>query len=238
MKIALLGYGKMGKVIEDIALSRGHAIVARIGASNRHELDALSKSVCDAVIEFSRPEAALSNVLAALGKGIPTVCGTTAWLHDIHKAEAACLANDTAFLHASNFSLGVNLFFALNKKLAALMAPYQSEYACLLTEEHHVQKLDAPSGTAVKLAQDILPVLGKKNWVLGASTNEDELAVVALREEGVPGTHWVRYESEVDILEIKHEAKSRAGFALGAVLAAEWLSTQKGVKTLDQMLGL
>ena len=229
MKIALLGYGKMGKTIERIALERGHEIVLRVDASGEYDL-----SVAQVAIEFSTPQSAFANISKALSAGIPTIAGTTGWLENYPKAEALCRAHDTAFLYASNFSIGVNVFFEINKLLAKLMQKYP-QYAIAIEEIHHTQKLDAPSGTAITLAQDIIEQTNKVGWQLG-ETSEDKIPITAKRIENTPGTHIVTYSSQVDTIEIKHTAHSRDGFALGAVLAAEWIQGKKGVFSMKDVL--
>jgi 4-hydroxy-tetrahydrodipicolinate reductase len=237
MRILLLGYGKMGKVIEGVAQSRGHEIVGKIDINNRHELDTFSRENVEAIIEFSAPEAAYQNLKWAMQKAIPTVCGTTGWLQHRPEIEAACIQNKGAFFYASNFSIGVNLFFRLNNFLAKLMAPYE-QYRVTTTEIHHTEKKDAPSGTAITLAEGLLMNLpAKTKWVNQAEAEENEIPIVSLREGTVPGTHVVQYHSEVDTIEIQHVAHSRQGFALGAVLAAEWLSNKTGVFGMDEFIG-
>jgi 4-hydroxy-tetrahydrodipicolinate reductase len=238
MRIALLGYGKMGKVIEQIALQRGHEISARIDISNRTELLSVSPENTDAVIEFSSPESAYGNLKFCMEFGLPTVCGTTGWLQHKAEIEKLCLENDGAFFYASNYSIGVNLFFELNKSLARLMSPYREEYKLSTNEIHHTEKRDAPSGTAITLAQGIIENLGNKvKWVNNTIANENEVAIWSSREGKVPGTHEVKYISDVDQIEIKHIAHSRNGFALGAVIAAEWIQGKTGIFGMQDMLG-
>ena len=238
MNILLLGYGKMGKVIEQTALQRGHEIVGKIDVNNRAELANFNAENVDVAIEFSAPEAAYLNLKWAMNAGIATVCGTTGWLQHRPEIEALCQQHNSAFFYASNYSIGVNLFFRLNAQLAKLIAPYESQYQVSMTEIHHTEKLDAPSGTAITLAEGILGnFITKKSWVNQAKATENELPIVSLREGKVPGTHVVRYGSAVDTLEIQHIAHSRDGFALGAVVAAEWLKNRKGVFGMEQMLG-
>ena len=240
MNILLLGYGKMGKAIEQIALSRGHEIAGRIDISNRAELDTLDH--VDVAIEFSSPEAAVDNIRYCLQKGWPIVCGTTGWLSHRAEIEALCEQTHGAFFYASNYSIGVNLFFRLNKVLAQLMQNYPS-YAVSMTEIHHTEKKDAPSGTAITLAEGLLGQLpGKTRWVEGDQTVDaeqpaDVIPIQSLREGVVPGTHIIRYESEVDTIEIEHVAHSRQGFALGAVTAAEWLVGKQGIVGMEDLLG-
>lgn len=230
MKIALLGYGKMGQVVEKIAKKRGHEIVFRKTSSN--SFDGLVNA--DVAIEFSVPTAAVKNISNSLCAGIPTVSGTTGWLSDYHKVENLCIENDTAFLYASNFSLGVNLFFELNDYLAQLMSKFDS-YKVNMEEIHHTQKLDAPSGTAISLANSIISNSNLDNWTI-KDAKANELFINAQRIEDVPGTHIVNYQSEMDCIEIKHVAHSRDGFGLGAVIAAEWLVGKKGVFTMKDIL--
>ncbi len=236
MNIALVGYGKMGKAIERIAQQRGHNIIFRIHHENRDLLESPEFSGIDAVIEFTGPASAKENVLACLQKGLPVVSGSTGWNGGLAEAEAVCLQSDAAFLHSSNFSVGVQLFFLLNQRLAQLMASHP-EYRLSTSETHHTEKKDAPSGTAVTLAQGVLnenPSL--QNWHLGTEEKSGSIPIEALRISGVPGTHVVRYDSEIDTLEISHTAHSRDGFALGAVLAAEFLAGKKGVFSMQDVL--
>lgn len=228
----------MGKVIEQIALQRGHEISARIDISNRTELLSVSPENTDAVIEFSSPESAYGNLKFCMEFGLPTVCGTTGWLQHKAEIEKLCLENDGAFFYASNYSIGVNLFFELNKSLARLMSPYTEEYKLSTNEIHHTEKRDAPSGTAITLAQGIIENLGNKvKWVNNTIANENEVAIWSSREGKVPGTHIVKYISDVDQIEIKHIAHSRNGFALGAVIAAEWIQGKTGIFGMQDMLG-
>jgi 4-hydroxy-tetrahydrodipicolinate reductase len=237
MNILLLGYGKMGKVIEQIALGRGHRIVGKIDINNRHELETFSRDNVDAVIEFSAPEAAYQNLQWSMTKGLPTVCGTTGWLEHRPEIEQLCQTHQAAFFYASNYSIGVNLFFRLNKQLAKLIAPYD-QYRVHTTEIHHIHKKDAPSGTAITLAEGLMEHLPHKTtWVNTAETTENQIPIVSLREGEVPGTHIIRYDSDVDSIEIQHIAHSRQGFALGAVVAAEWLQNRQGVFGMDDLLG-
>lgn len=230
MKIALSGYGKMGKTIEKIALDRGHEIVLKI-SENIEEYD-LSKA--EIVIDFSIPDVALKNITTCFQNGLPVVSGTTGWLKDYEKAVKVCQEKNSGFIYASNFSIGVNLFFELNEKLAKMMDGFK-DYSVEIEEIHHTQKLDAPSGTAISLAQQIIDNSSKKGWELDKA-NENEIPIYAKRIENVPGTHTVSYNSKVDSIEIKHTAHSREGFALGAVIAAEWLLGKKGVFTMKDVL--
>ena len=234
MKIALLGYGKMGKVIERIALERGHEIVLKKDQNNTFEglLNA------DVAIDFSVPDSAVENISECLNNAIPVISGTTGWLEDYNKMVALCEEKNGAFIYGSNFSLGVNLFFALNEKLAEMMAPFQNDYSCQLEEIHHIHKLDAPSGTAISLVNDLLTILpNKTKWVNEITKSNNEIGIESMRIDGVPGTHSINYSSEIDSIEIKHTAHNRKGFALGAVLAAEWLVDKKGVHEMKHVLG-
>lgn len=232
MKIALLGYGKMGKVIEKIALSRGHEIVLR--KTRDISFDGLQRA--DVAIDFSIPEAAYTNVSTALNANIPVICGTTGWLKDLEMIHQQCQEKKGTFLYASNFSLGVNLFFELNKKLAQMMQPFGT-YQVAMEEIHHTQKLDAPSGTAITLAEGIIENSHYEKWALDQEA-EKTIPIQAKRIENVPGTHRIAYNSDVDSIEITHTAHSREGFALGAVIAAEWIADKKGVFTMRDVLGL
>lgn len=233
MKIALVGYGRMGKIIDEIALKRGHDVVARLKQTPTAE----NLNNPDVIIEFSLPEVAFDNIKACLENGIPVISGTTGWLERKPEIENIAVQNKTAFLYGSNFSLGVNLFFALNEKLADLMKNVDA-YSCQLEEIHHIHKLDAPSGTAISLAEGIIKNNPKfEAWKL-EDTQEKQLGIFAIREDEVPGTHSVYYRSEVDEIEIKHTAHNRNGFALGAVVAAEWIKDKKGNFTMKDVLGL
>lgn len=233
MKIILLGYGKMGKTIERIALERGHEISARIDVDNQHELRTMKG---DVAIEFSHPSAAFDNVRTTLEKNIPVVCGTTGWLSRKSEIDALTMKLDGAFFYASNYSLGVNIFFKLNEYLAKVMENFP-EYEIELDEIHHTQKKDSPSGTAISLAEGIIKhVSRKKSWVNENTDEESELAIKSFRIADIPGTHVVKYNSPVDDIEIKHTAHSREGFATGAVLVAEWIRRQKGVLSMDDFL--
>lgn len=233
MKIALIGYGKMGKAIEKIALGRGHDVVLK--ADSREDLERLGHA--DAAIEFSQPQAAFENISFCLKKQIPVVCGTTGWLARRSEIERLCAETKGAFLYGSNFSLGVNLFFQLNQNLAQLMQRFQNQYEASIEELHHTQKLDAPSGTAITLAEGIIENSDKTAWKLDKTETKQDLLITAKRIDNLPGTHIVAYKSEVDEIEIKHTAHSREGFALGAVIAAEWLSGKKGIFSMKDVLG-
>lgn len=232
MKVALLGYGRMGQAIEKIALERGHEIVIR---KDMEPLE-VDLGLADVAIDFSHPNAAFDNVVSCLKAGVPIVSGTTGWLDRLEEAKALCKKEQGAFLYASNFSIGVNLFFNLNAYLARLMRSLK-DYDVELEEIHHVHKLDAPSGTAISLAEGILEKSEKEGWSLEKGS-EEELFIRVKREGEVPGTHKVRYSSEVDSIEIKHTAHSRTGFALGAVVASEWLLGKKGVFSMSDVLDL
>lgn len=234
----------MGKAIEQIALERGHRIAGRIDADNRADLETLPTDAVDAVIEFSSPESAVDNITNALNRGWPVICGTTGWLAHRAEIEALCAAKTGAFFYASNYSIGVNLFFRLNKTLAQFMRNYPS-YQVSMTEIHHTEKKDAPSGTAITLAEGVMEHLpGKRRWA-GREAGEahspidstDAVVIESLREGTVPGTHTVRYDSDVDRIEITHIAHSRQGFALGAVVAAEWIVGRRGVFGMNDLLG-
>ena len=232
MKIALVGYGKMGKIIDEISQSRGHEVVARLKETPNRE----SLKDADVVIEFSNPEAAFENIKVCLENKIPVICGTTGWLDKKPEIERIAVEQNSAFLYGSNFSLGVNLFFAINEKLAKLMNNVD-EYQCQLEEIHHIHKKDAPSGTAITIAEGIIENSKYEAWKLG-ETKDKELGIFAIREDEVPGTHSVFYRSEVDEIEIKHTAFNRNGFALGAVIAAEWIVGKQGVFSIKDVLGL
>ena len=232
MKIALVGYGKMGKIIDEISQNRGHEIVARL----RETPTAENINNADVAIEFSNPEVAFENIKTCLENKIPVICGTTGWLDKKPEIEKIALENNTPFLYGSNFSLGVNLFFALNENLAKMMNKF-NEYNCQLEEIHHIHKLDAPSGTAISLAEGIIKNSNFEAWKL-EETKGDKLGIFAIRVDEVPGTHSVFYRSEVDEIEIKHTAFNRNGFALGAVIAAEWIVGKQGVFSMKDVLGL
>lgn len=239
MKIGLLGYGKMGRAIEQIATEQGLDVAWRIGRADLETLDAARLREADVVIEFTRPEAAFDNVMRCLEAGVPVVCGTTGWPGDLPKAQQFCREKNGALLWASNFSVGVNLFFALNRYLARLMEE-RPEYAPSVTEIHHIHKLDAPSGTALTLTQDILAAATRyDNWVLAPEpAGPADIPVAAEREGEVPGTHLIQWAGPVDEITIEHRALSRAGFAAGAVLAARWLAGKKGVFGMGDVLGI
>jgi len=233
MKIALLGYGKMGKIIEQVALQRGHDIVLKVDEHTK----TYDISLADAAIDFSVPSAAIANISNCLQHGIPVVSGTTGWLSDYKTVANLCKEKKGAFIYASNFSLGVNIFFELNKNLAKMMK-HLSQYNVKMEEIHHTQKLDAPSGTAITLAQDIIEHSNYKNWKLDSDPNHNTISINSKRIENVPGTHTVNYNSNVDNITIKHTAHNRDGFALGAVIAAEWLQNKTGVFTMKDVLNI
>jgi len=232
MKIALLGYGKMGKVIERIALERGHEIVLRKSSASSFE----GLETADVAIDFSIPDAAVENISACFNAGIPVVSGTTGWLSNYNDMVDLCNEKNGAFIYGSNFSLGVNIFFELNSHLAKIMSRFD-QYKVSMEEIHHTQKLDAPSGTAISLAQGIIEHSNYNNWTM-ESPNADEIKIEALRIPEVPGTHSIFYTSDVDTIEIKHTAHNREGFALGSVIAAEWLAGRTGIFTMKDVLGL
>jgi 4-hydroxy-tetrahydrodipicolinate reductase len=238
MRIALIGYGKMGKMIEEIALERGHEIVLKIHIDNQDEFTQESVSKADVAIEFTGPDSAYENVKKCLDSGVPTISGSTGWNTKLSEIKEYCQQNKGSFLHTSNFSIGVNIFFEVNKLLAKLMNT-QPDYEVSLKEIHHTAKLDAPSGTAVTLAEQILSHLAhKKSWVNKEAQKEEELSIISERIDPAPGTHFVKYSSEIDDIEIIHTAHNRKGFALGAVLAAEFIAGKKGIFTMQEVLGL
>ena len=238
MKIALVGYGKMGKMIEEIAGERGHEVVLKISRSNREDLNEENAKLVDVAIEFTAPESAYSNVRKCIDLGIPVVSGSTGWNEKLETAKEYCQSKDGAFMHASNFSIGVNIFFEINKKLASLMAN-QVDYDVMIREIHHTQKKDAPSGTAVTLAEQIVTNIGRKTgWEQSDSSDAEKISIVSERKDPAPGTHCVKYSSEVDDIELIHTAHSRKGFALGAVLAAEYIQDKKGIFSMKDVLDL
>jgi 4-hydroxy-tetrahydrodipicolinate reductase len=238
MNIALIGYGKMGKAIEEIAMQRGHHIVLKIDEYNLPEFNKENISKADVAIEFTGPHSAYENVKKALEFNIPVVSGSTGWTEKLDAMIRYCKEKNGSFIYASNFSIGVNLFFELNKKLASLMAPH-AEYKIRLEETHHTAKKDAPSGTAITLAEQVMEHYpGKTKWVNNESSNDSELAIVSKRIDPAAGTHNVRYFSPIDDIEIIHTAHNRTGFAKGAVLAAEYLMDKKGYFTMKDVLNL
>jgi 4-hydroxy-tetrahydrodipicolinate reductase len=235
MKIALIGYGKMGKTLEKIAQSRGHEVILRIDVDNRKDFDKIHEA--DVAIEFTRPESAVLNLEKCIVAGVPVVCGTTGWLSEYDRISTLCQTKNSAFFYASNYSIGVNIFFEINRRLASMMDNYPM-YDVAMEEIHHTQKLDAPSGTAITLAEGIFQNLSRKsNWTLDTEGSASDLAITAKRIDPAPGTHIVRYDSPIDSIEITHTAHSREGFATGAVLAAEWIFGKKGVFSMKDLLG-
>jgi len=232
MKIALLGYGRMGKEIEKIAISRGHEIVIRKDVDDNIDI-----TIADVAIDFSVPSSAFNNISNCLNYNVPVISGTTGWLENYDKAVALCKEKKGGFIYASNYSVGVNIFFELNKQLAKMMANLR-DYNVSMEEIHHTKKLDAPSGTAITLAEGVIENSTKSAWVLGDKNNENEIPIVAKRIPEVPGTHSVWYNSIVDTLEIKHTAHNRQGFALGAVIAAEWIIGKQGVFSMKDVLNI
>lgn len=237
MNIAIIGYGKMGKAIEQIAIERGHQISLRVDAGNAGYGPEVLQNT-DVAIEFSRPESATENIRKCFAANVPVVVGTTGWYDEYEAITEQCKAEQKALLAATNFSVGVNLFFAINKHVAALMNGY-SEYDVNMEEIHHTQKLDAPSGTGITLAEGILEMTDRKEkWVNEPARHESELALISKRIDAVPGTHTIRYQSEIDDIELTHTAHNRKGFATGAVLAAEWLAGKTGVYQMADVLNL
>lgn len=232
MKIALLGYGRMGQEIEKIATSRGHEIVIRKDAG-----DSIDITKADVAIDFSIPTSAFENISNCLENNVPVISGTTGWLEKYAEAVNLCKEKKGAFIYASNFSVGVNIFFELNKQLAKMMSNLE-DYTISMEEIHHTKKLDAPSGTAITLAEGIIENTSKENWKLGTEISETNIPIEAKRIPDVPGTHTVWYSSEVDTIEIKHTAHNRKGFALGAVIAAEWIIGKTGVFTMKDVLNI
>ena len=233
MKIALFGYGKMGKEIEQIALQRGHEIVLKIKGTEEYDI-----SQADIAIDFSVPNVALSNIVSCFRNNVPVISGTTGWLDDFDKAIDVCKENNGSFIYASNFSIGVNIFFELNKQLAKMMNS-QKEYSINVEEIHHTKKLDTPSGTAITLAEGIINNTSKRDWQLKETqVNAGTIPIEAKRILDVPGTHIISYESQIDSIEIKHTAHNRKGFALGAVIAAEWLNNKIGIYTMKDVLNI
>ena len=237
MKIALIGYGKMGKAIEEIALQKGHTICLTIDLYNLEDLTKENLQKADVAIEFTSPENAANNILQCFDAGVPVVCGTTGWLNNLSKVKEICIEQNGSFLYASNFSIGVNIFFELNKKLAELMS--KQDYNITIEETHHTQKKDAPSGTAITIAEQIIKELShKKQWVNQESNNAEDLSIISHRIDPAAGTHAVKYSSDVDNIEIIHTAHSRKGFANGAVLAAEFIRGKKGIFSMKDVLGI
>lgn len=238
LKIALIGYGRMGKAIEELALERSHTVDLKIDIDTIASFTKENLQRCDVAIEFTGPHSAKENILKCLGAGIPVVSGSTGWLNEWNEVESRCKEKNGSFLYASNFSVGVNIFFELNKKLAQLMKQHE-DYAIRMEEIHHTQKKDAPSGTAITLAEQILKEIPwKKSWVNHDSENRSDLVISSKREDPAPGTHSVKYSSAVDDIELIHTAHSRQGFALGAVLAAEYLKGKRGIYSMKNVLNI
>lgn len=238
MNIALIGYGKMGKAIEQIAIERGHTVVLKIDFDNQQDFTKENLQKADVAIEFTGPHSAFENVMKCLGYGVPLVCGSTGWLQQWDEAKAMCEKENGALLYASNFSVGVNLFFEINKYVAALMSRH-TEYNISMEEIHHTQKKDAPSGTAITLAEQILANNSIKTcWTNEPEKSPEELPIISKRIDPAPGTHSIKYASAIDDIEIIHTAHSRTGFATGAVVAAEFLKGKKGIYGMKQVLGL
>jgi len=238
MKIAIIGYGKMGKAIEEIALSKGHEIVLKIDAYNTSDFTKENLQKADVAIEFTGPHTAFENITKCIQWAVPVISGSTGWLDNFEKAKKLCDEKKGCLIYASNFSIGVNLFFEINEKVAALMESYEN-YDVAMTETHHTEKKDAPSGTAISLAEQILAEIGRKNkWVNEASSQASDLVIKSERIDPAPGTHSVTYQSPIDSIEITHTAHTRKGFASGAVLAAEFANQKMGIFTMKDVLGL
>lgn len=238
MKLALIGYGKMGKTIERIAKERGHEIVCIIDIDNRADFDSDAFRSAEVAIEFTAPTAAYNNVTAALAQGVKVVSGSTGWTDRLPEIKALCDNNGASFFYSSNYSIGVNIFFALNKYLAKIMNRF-SQYGVSMNEIHHIHKLDHPSGTAITLADGIVANLDKVNgWTEDAENSDGKVLITHERIGEVPGTHSIDYKSGVDHINITHEAFSREGFALGAVVAAEWMADKTGFRTMDELMNL
>lgn len=233
MKIALLGYGRMGKAIEKIAIDRGHSIILKLDQN----IEDYNIRTADVAIDFSIPEAAVNNISNCLKNGVPVISGTTGWLKEYDNMVALANENDGAFIYASNFSLGVNIFFELNKQLAKMMSTL-SQYKVDLEEIHHNKKLDAPSGTAITLAEGVIQNSSYNYWKLDNATDKSIIPIKAKRIEDIPGTHHVNYNSNVDAITISHTAHNREGFALGALIAAEWIIGKTGVFTMNDVLNI
>ena len=237
MKIALIGYGKMGKAIEEVALERGHSIVLKTSIDNLEDNTVENIQKADVAIEFTGPDSAYANIMLCLQAGVPLVSGSTGWLDKYEDVRQYCLKEGKTFLYASNFSVGVNIFFEVNKRLAELMAPHP-DYDVRITEIHHTEKKDAPSGTAITLAEQVQEKIArKKRWVNHISDNLGELSILSQRVDPAPGTHMVKYYSAIDEIEIIHTAHNRKGFATGAVLAAEYIRDKKGIFQMKDVLG-
>lgn len=238
MNIALVGYGKMGKAIEEIALQHGHQVVLKITIDNTEDMTTENLQKADVAIEFTGPESAADNLRKCFDSGVPVVCGSTGWLDKWDEIKNICLAKNSAMVYASNYSIGVNLFFELNKYLSKLMKTYET-YDVKMEEIHHTQKKDAPSGTAITLAEQILEnIQTKKGWVNHPSNNHEELEIISVRTDPAPGIHKIKYTSDIDDIEIIHTAHNRIGFAGGAVKAAEFIKGKKGIFSMKDVLGL
>ncbi|MGN6615969.1 MAG: 4-hydroxy-tetrahydrodipicolinate reductase [Ilyomonas sp.] len=238
MKIALIGYGKMGQAIEEIALQKHYEIVLKINIDNTDEFTTEAVQKADVAIEFTGPQSAVANIIKCIDAGVPVVSGSTGWLQQWNQVKEYCGQKNGSLIYASNFSIGVNLFFELNRFLAGLMSKHE-EYDVMLEEIHHTQKKDAPSGTAITLAEQVLEhIARKKNWVNHRSDNRSELEIISERIDPAPGTHKIKYSSSIDDIEIIHTAHNRKGFAGGAVMAAEFLVGKKGIYTMKDVLGL
>lgn len=237
MKIAIIGYGKMGKEIGKVALERGHEVVLKISSENKNDFTFDNLKKVDVAIEFTNPDLAVNNINVCLDSNTPIIVGTTGWYDKFDEVRECVVQNDGSLLHATNCSIGVNLFFKLNKSLAQMMNKYNNDYKVKLEETHHTQKLDAPSGTAITLAEGIIDNNDDKDlWVKGDAHSHNQLSVVSHRVENVPGTHQINYSSEIDDIEIKHTAHNRKGFAMGAVIAAEYIVNKKGIFTMEDVL--
>jgi 4-hydroxy-tetrahydrodipicolinate reductase len=238
MKIALIGYGKMGKAIEQIALQKGHEIVLKIDLDNSNELTEKNLRQCDVAIEFTGPQTAVQNIYKCFEAGIPLVCGSTGWLEKLEEVKKACVEKNAGFLYASNYSIGVNIFFELNRRLAELME-HQHSYNVSVEEIHHTEKRDSPSGTAITIAEQILQNISrKKQWVNHPSEDAEDITIISKRIDPAAGTHSVKYYSDIDDIEIIHTAHNRQGFAAGAVLAAEFMKGKTGLYSMKDVLGL
>ncbi|MEO5889704.1 MAG: 4-hydroxy-tetrahydrodipicolinate reductase [Ferruginibacter sp.] len=237
LNIALIGYGKMGKAIEEIAVKRGHSVLLKIDINSADEFTKENLSRCDVAIEFTGPHSAVENILFCLDAGIPVVSGSTGWLARWGEVKEKCTATNGALVYASNYSVGVNIFFEVNKLLARLM-DHQPGYNVSMVEVHHTEKKDAPSGTAITLAEQVLEKLGrKKQWVNHSSLSAEDLSIISERVDPAPGTHKVKYSSGIDDIEIVHTAHNRKGFATGAVLAVEFIKDKKGIYSMKEVLG-
>ena len=238
MRIAIIGYGKMGKTIEQLALKKGHEIVLKVDVSNASTWTNMELKQADVAIEFTRPESAIENIKRCFESEVPVVSGTTGWVERMDEVRDKCNDLNGGFFYASNFSIGVNIFFEVNKILAKMMNPYEN-YDISMEEIHHTQKLDAPSGTAITLAEGIIEEIKRKTqWVKEDAEKKDDLSIFSKRIEKVPGTHQINYDSPIDSIEIKHTAHSRLGFAQGALLAAEWMVGKQGIYGMKNLLNL